>query len=350
MFDKNINLKLINIALLAFTIGVLFFTYPFWGTMVNRIISIFTPFIIAFAIAYALYPFLHKMESKGIPKALGMGIIIVVILGVLTAVFYTLIPMLYEQILSLVNISIDGVKEISTKLNLDLSSIQNKLTDIGTLTSSLGGDISDIGINIISKSISLLVLCIVCFIVSMYFLAEMKTIRNWLEKLLIRRKNNKRLRYFKELDNQMSNYFEGLETYMLIRLVEYTLAYFLIGNPYFLILGILTSLATIIPYFGGMASNVVALITAALISPKLFILTVIVTFILPIIDEYIISPRVYAKSNNMHPLIIIFTVFACGILAGVVGIVIALPLAIIITCTYKFYEKEIIETIKDHTD
>ena len=350
MFDKNINLKLINIALLAFIIGVLFFTYPFWGTMVNRIISIFTPFIISFAIAYALYPFLNKLESKGLPKALGMGIIIVVILGVLTAVFYTLIPMLYDQILSLVDISIKGVKDISDKLNIDLSDIQNKLTDIGTLTSSFSGSIKDMGINIVSTSVSFIIMCIVCFIVSMYFLAEMKSIRNWLERILIRSKNTKRLRYFKELDNEMSNYFEGLEVYMLIRLVEYTLAYFIIGNPYFLILGILTSLATVIPYFGGMASNVVALITAALISPKLFILTVIVTFILPIIDEYIISPRVYAKSNNMHPLIIIFSVFACGVLAGVVGIVIALPLAIIITCTYKFYEKEIIETIKDHTD
>ena len=347
MSAKSISLKLINFALLAFVLGVLYLTFPFWGTLLSRIVSILTPFIISFAIAYALYPFLIKMQKKGIPKLLGIGILTVIILGGITAILYVLIPILYDQIISLVNISIDTVRNLSNQYHIDLSFLQTKITDIGSLTTQFGGDISKIGLNIISTSISVLVMSVVCFIISLYFLSEMTKIRAWIKKMLNRHKDSKRFKYVKELDHQITNYFEGLEIFMIIQFFEYTLAYLLIGHPYFLLMGILASVTTVIPYFGGIASNIIAVLTAALISPRLFILSIIVTIILPIIDGYILSPKVYAKSNDMHPLVIIFSVFAGGILGGVTGIIIALPLAIILICTYRFYEKDIMSKIKD---
>ena len=79
----------------------------------------------------------------------------------------------------------------------------------------------------------------------------------------------------------------------------------------------------------------------------MFILTLIVAFICPNIDGYLISPRVYGKTNNIPALVTIFAAFAGGILYGVVGIVIALPAAIIILSTYKFYEDEITDKIEE---
>ena len=70
MSDRKINLKLINISLLAFIVAIVFFTYPFWGGLLAKLFAILAPFIISFAIAYALYPFLKKMQKKGIPKIL----------------------------------------------------------------------------------------------------------------------------------------------------------------------------------------------------------------------------------------------------------------------------------------
>lgn len=347
MTDKKINLKLINFALLAFIAGILYLTFPFWGELLNRIVSILIPFVVSFAIAYALYPFLLKMERKGIPKLLGIGILTIVILGGIGAIFYVLIPILYDQIVSLVNISIDTVKNLSNEYNIDLSNIQDKITDIGSLTTQFGSDISKLGYNIISTSLSFLIMSVVCFIISLYFLSEMTKIRTWFKKILTRAKDSKRFKYVKELDNQITNYFVGLEAFMLIQFFEYTLAYLIIGHPYFLLMGILASVTTVIPYFGGIVANIIAVLTAALISPKLLIMSIIVCIILPIFDGYVLSPRVYAKSNDMHPLIIIFSVFAGGILGGVIGIIIALPLAIILICTYRFYEKEIINKIKD---
>ena len=129
-----------------------------------------------------------------------------------------------------------------------------------------------------------------------------------------------------------------------------TFIFFLIGHPYYLLLGILCSITTIIPYFGGIFANIIACITAFFISSKLFILTLVVAFICPNIDGYIISPRVYGKTNNIPALLSIFAVFAGGILYGVIGIIIALPVAIILLATYKFYEDDIADKLEDIRD
>lgn len=347
MLNKSINLKLIHMALLAFILGVLYFTFPFWGTLLGLFIKILIPFVISFAIAYALYPFLIKMKKKGIPKVLGIIILSSIVLGSIGAIFYVLIPLLYDQIVSLVDVSFKTAKNLSSQYNIDLSTLQSRLTDIGALTTQYGNDISKFGYNVITKSFSILIMSMVCFTISLYFLSEMTKIRAWLKKVLTRAKDKKGLKYVKELDHQMSNYFEGLQLYMIIQFFEYTLIYLIIGHPYFLLMGILAAVTTIIPYFGGIASNIIAILTAALISTKLFILSIIVTIVLSVFDGYVLSPRVYSKSNNVHPLIIIFSVFAGGILGGIIGIVISLPLAIILISTYRFYEKDIVQKLKD---
>ena len=92
------------------------------------------------------------------------------------------------------------------------------------------------------------------------------------------------------------------------------------------------------------------LLISSVISSQLFWLTLIVCLICPQVDSYIIAPKVYDKTNNLHPLISIFAVFAGGILGGFLGIVISVPIAIIIISTLKFFRSDIdtkIEEIKE---
>ena len=102
---------------------------------------------------------------------------------------------------------------------------------------------------------------------------------------------------------------------------------------------------------GGLIVNIIALLIASVISAKLFWLTLVICCVCPQIDSYIIAPKVYGKTNNIHPLISIFAVFAGGILGGFIGIIISLPLTIIIITTFKFFRNDIdnkLEEIKDN--
>ena len=145
----------------------------------------------------------------------------------------------------------------------------------------------------------------------------------------------------------MKKYFTSFIKIMIITFFEYNLGFILIGHPNFLLLGFLASISSVIPYFGGIFSNIIACVTAFFVSTKLFILTLIVAFIFPNIDGYVISPRIYGKTNNVPTLLTIFAAYAGGKLFGFIGIVIALPLTIVLLSTYRFYEDDISQKIED---
>ena len=228
--------------------------------------------------------------------------------------------------------------------NVDLNNIQEYLGDFKCILGNFGASIGNFSLGVIMKSVDILTLVIICFIVAVYLLADMDKIRKKV-KIFLKRKNKKTFKYVERLDHEVSQYFVGLEKFIIIQFFEYTIIFFLIGHPYYLLLGILSAVTTVIPYFGGIFTNIIAAVTAFFVSRKLFILTLIVAFVCPNIDGYIISPRVYGKTNNVPGLLTIFAVFAGGKLAGIFGIIVALPVTIILLATYRFYEDDIAQKL-----
>lgn len=346
MYKNKINYRLVNIIFILLVIYLLCNTFGLWSGIVRTIIKIIAPFFIAFTIAYALYPFVKKIQSKNIPKGLSIFIVIAIIISIIVLVIWLVIPVMIDQVIALSNWLMDFIKSLSTKYNVDLGIIQEYVGDLKSLASSFGKSIGDFSVSIVNKSIDIATLGIVALIASVYFLSGMDKIRNKIKKYL-KRTNKRAFEYVKRLDHEVSQYFVGLEKFMIVQFIEYTFVFFIIGHPYYLLLGLLCSVTTVIPYFGGIFCNIIACITAFFISGKLFILTLIVAFIVPNIDGYIISPRIYGRTNNVPTLLTIFAAYAGGKLFGFIGIVIALPLTIILLATYRFYEDEINETIEN---
>lgn len=340
MLGKKVNIKLINLVLIAILIWVLVATSDFWLWSINKVIEILFPFVVAFSLAYIAYPFLKTMEKKGIPKWLGVGIIITILIGFVSLIIALLIPLVYDQTISLLSNAIKFIQDLSIKYEIDLNYIQSSFSNINSILLDFGKIISDSAFHIISKSIGVATIAIIAFFTGIYFLIDMDHIRKT-TKDFFKQKNKKTYNYIKALDKEMKNYCIGLAKYIFVQLIEYTLIFYLIGHPYFLILGILASFTTIIPYFGGIFTNIIALITALVVSPKLFVLTLIVALVLPNIDGYFWSPKIYGKTNNIHPVTTIFGVFAGGALFGITGIIIALPVTIILSQTYKYYKSDI---------
>ena len=214
------------------------------------------------------------------------------------------------------------------------------------IIASVGNYAKDGAISAINQSMCILSIAVIAFSAAIYFLLDMDKIRSYI-KYYAKRKSSRMFRYLKEIDEAMLNYLSGFLKIVIISAIEYYFAFLVIGHPNALLLGFLAAVGSFIPYFGGMAVNVVASITAFVISPTLFVKTVIAFFILSMLDSYLIGPKVYGKSNNIHPLIVIMAVFAGGILFGMLGIIISLPVAIIILTTYKFYEKDIVEVLNE---
>lgn len=343
--NKKLNYKMLNILIVVAIIYLIYMIKGLWLGAVTKVIDICFPFLIAFAIAYALHPIVQKLRSSGLPKWLATLIVCFLGLGFLVTIIILIVPMLYDQtLLFLSNISI-FISDISSKYELNLGPLQSSISEISTnMIKTIGSHISNGAISVVNTSISVITNLVIILFSAVYFLIDMEKIREFIKRKS-GGKRKKTYNYLKLLDVELSNYCVGLGKNILVQLFEYTLVFLLIGHPNYLVLGILASFTTIIPYFGAFIVDVLALLIASVVSTKLFILTLAVVLICPQIDGYIISPKIYGKTNQIHPLVSIFAVFAGGILGGFWGIVISLPVAIIIIATFKFFLPDINEKI-----
>lgn len=348
--NNKLNYKLINLLVIVLIVCLLYMIRGLWLGVLEKIVAVLFPFLIAFAVAYAIHPYCKKLEGYGFPKWLAMGVIYFIIIGFLIIMGLTVFPLLYDQVvLFLSNISA-VITDVSSKYEIDLGVLQKSISSVSTdILKNIGTYISDGAINILNASISVITNLIIIVAVSVYLLWDMDKIRDGVRKYF-KRKNGRMYQYIKRLDTEINNYFSGLFKTIIIQFVEYTIVFAFIGHPNYLVLSILAAVTTIIPYFGGLLVNILAVIIASVVSTKLLILTILVCIICPNIDGYIIGPKVYGKTNQLPALVNIFAVFAGGILGGFWGIVISLPVAITLITTIKFFKGDInnkIVTIKE---
>jgi predicted PurR-regulated permease PerM len=321
-----------------------------WLGILTKILNVLLPFVIAFAIAYVLHPLYKKIQSKGVPAPAAIVIICLALITFIGFILWLLIPnllpMIFDQATSLFSALIKFIQDMSVKYDVNLAGLKDGVSQIATrFTTGIGENISDGFISIINQSLSIISKTVIILIVAIYFLSDMDKIRDDLENFLKHRKNKKTLRYVRTIDNAIHNYVNAFALYALIIFIQYTTVFYLIGHPHFLLLGLLSAVGTIIPYFGGIITNIVAIVTASVINSQLLILTVIVALIFPNIDGYFTSPKIFNKSNQLPALLSIFAVFAGGVIYGAVGIILALPITIILLTTYKFYQSEINSSI-----
>ncbi len=346
MKENKLNFKLLNVLIIVAIIYILYLISGLWIGIVVNIFNVIAPFILAFGVAYVIYPIVKKLTDSGAPKWLAILTTCILLLGSLLILLLLTVPLIYEQsLLFISNISV-LLSDLSNKYSINFGALQSALSDFSkNIISSVGSSISNGAIGIFSASINVISTGIIVGCAAIYFLIDMKTIRTSI-RIKLEKNHQRTCNYIRTLDDELTKYIGGMGKNILIQMAEYTLAFFIIGHPNFLILGLISGISAIIPWFGGFIVAVLSLLVSSVISTKLFILTVVICIICPILDGNVIGPKVYGKTNKLHPLVVIFAVSAGGIIAGFWGIVLSLPIAIVIKATYNFYEKDIDKKIK----
>jgi len=339
MFKNKLNYRIINFAALMLLLYIGVTNIGIWWGILTKIVKVLAPFIVGFAFAYALTPLVRFLDKK-LPR--GMAVIIVIlgcVLVILGMIAITL-PLLYDQLSLLIKMIIEVLNNFSDKFNINVGSFEIKITDYLTDTlKEIGAMTGSTTMSVLSKSFDFIGKFIVGFVGFVYFLIDMDKIRGSLKGLLS--SNKKSLEYVKCMDVEITNYLKGLEIFMVIQLFEYSFLFFIIGHPNWLVLGLLACLTTVIPYFGGLITNIIAIILASVVSLPLVIATTIICLIFPQLDGYLISPKVYGKTNNVNPLITIMVVSIGGTVAGMTGIIVALPIYLLIRTTYNFFKGDL---------
>lgn len=346
MKDK-LNFKLLNLLIIIAIICLLYSIKGLWLGLVYNIFKVLSPFLLAFALAYVIYPLVKKLIDAGSPKWLAILAVCILGVGSILIIILLTVPLLYEQILLfLSNISV-LLSDISSKYEINFGGLQSSLTDFSTnIISSLGSSISNGAISVVNASFGVMSTAIVVICAAIYFLIDMGKIRESIKEYL-KERNKRTMNFLDKLDDELTKYIGGMGLNIIIQMIEYTLAFLIIGHPNYLILGILSGISAIIPWFGGFLVAVISLLVSSVISTKMFLLTILICIICPILDGNVIGPKVYGKTNSLHPLLVIFAVSAGGVIAGFWGIVLSLPVAIAIRTSYNFYKNDIHKKMKN---
>ena len=151
------NKKLINILLILLIAYVLYLMSDLWLGVFLKIMVVLNPFIVGFALAYGLSPFLKFLQKKKIPKPLGITIIGVIIFALLAFIIISIVPVFTTELVNLFQGIIKFVNEMDSVFNIDLSSIKTSLVDtFNSVTKSLASDLPNTGMTIVSASLILL--------------------------------------------------------------------------------------------------------------------------------------------------------------------------------------------------
>jgi predicted PurR-regulated permease PerM len=110
------------------------------------------------------------------------------------------------------------------------------------------------------------------------------------------------------------------------------LGFWIVGFPNAVLLGVVAGVFNIVPYLGLIVSLVPALLIAIL-SPPLWLSLLKVAgvfFIVQALDSYLLSPRIIGSRVGLHPVWVMLAILAFGSFFGFVGLLIAIPLAVLI--------------------
>ena len=349
MFKNKLNYRIINFAALMLLLYIGITNIGIWWGIFVKCASILAPFIVGFAFAYALTPLVRFLDKK-MPRWLALLIVILGAVLIVVGILAITLPMLYDQLKLLIKMLIEVFNNINDKFDINIGTFEIKITDyLNDILKNIGSVTSTTTMDLFNKSIDIAGKVIVGFVGFVYFLIDMNKIRDTVEEVL-KNTSKRSFQYIRCMDKEITNYLKGLEIFMVIQLFEYSILFLIIGHPNWLILGVLACITTVIPYFGGLITNIIAIILASVVSPGLVIATTIICLIFPQLDGYLISPKVYGKTNNVNPLITIMAVSIGGTVAGVMGIIIALPVYLLIRETYHFFKKDIqkgIDAVKE---
>jgi len=322
--------------------------------VLGELMPILMPFLAALVLAYLFNPLVESLTRIGhIPRWLAIALVFVTIGVVVVLVTWYLVPLVWDQILyARANIP-NAIIWLNTSLrpwlqhtfHIETSRINlNVVTAWVTnfLQSHYNFDdtqqmltrLAQSGMNIISV-LSLLVLIP---IVAFYFLLDWRQMLERIHGLIPRRMEPKTMQILHECDQVLGAFVKGQLLVMVLLGIVYAVGLQLVGISVGLIIGIVAGLLSIIPYMGftvGLIAALVACVFEYGFSWQNMGLVVVVFMVGQVIEGYILQPFLLGDRIGLSPVAVIFAVLAGAQLGGIIGMLIALPVAALMVVLFR---------------
>ena len=304
--------------------------------------GILLPFVAGLALAYFLDPVADALECLGLPRLAATATILLLAILAIVLVLILILPVLGDQIVKFAADLPGLLQTLAARFNEAAPQwlkdmIAKSGTDIQGQVTALAGRAAGWIVTLLTSVwsggmalVNLLSLLIVTPIVAFYLLADWDHLVARVDHWLPRDHAEAVRAVARDIDAAMAGFIRGQSTVCLLLGAFYAIALTLAGLKFGLAIGLAAGLLTFIPYVGAIVGGVLAM-GVALVQfwPDFGSILVIVAIFAAgqFIEGNLLSPKLVGKSVGLHPVWLMFALFAFGYVFDFVGLLLAVPLA-----------------------
>jgi predicted PurR-regulated permease PerM len=298
----------------------------------------------AILLSYILDPIVNRLQSWGLNRTLSIALTLSTVILFLVFVSTSIIPIIGTEMIALTSqLDIQNLQVIASKIEEQLVERYefippNFLTENITqgINENLNfGRLSDVVSNVIGVFTNVFSAFLVIPFATFFFLKDGTMIRRRILRLVPNKYFETTLSLLDKVEKRLSIYFKSilLQSFLVATFSYLFLSIAGLGNA--LSVGIAVGVANTIPYFGPILgyglSAVVSILETGDFSLVGYCLLAI--FAVQIMDNVIFQPLIFSKSADMHPVAILFIILIGAQTAGILGMLIAIPIATTIKIT-----------------
>src|SRR3989475_9502315 len=310
--------------------------------------DILLPFVAGIALAYVLAPLADRVERLGINRTIAALLVVSVLVVALIALMLLLVPLLLQQGSALIS-NIPGyvkrAKELIVDQNLPwlnwLGAAESDKTasdlvgQVATWLLSFSYSLWSGGKALVSFASVLIVMPVVTF----YLIRDWHAMIDRVDSSVPVRQRGAVRQLAREIDAAIGGFLRGQFGVCLVLGCYYAIGLMLVGLDFALLIGLIAGVITFVPYIGSMTGLMIAVSVAiAQFWPDWKRITLVVAIFLvgQFLEGNTVPPKFVGERVGLHPVWLIFAMFAFGYLFGFVGLLIAVPLGAAIAVLLRF--------------
>jgi predicted PurR-regulated permease PerM len=318
--------------------------------LVGRTWRAVVPFLLALAVVFLLRSPVRYLERRGLPRVWSV-VVVYVAAGILATVAVGFIlPPLVDQISQFIT-AFPGYYDRVSGAVLDLGDRYRALrlpvwwTDfesnvrtgivarLTALSTALAGGLLTVG----SGAVSLLFDFILALVIAFYLLLDYDKIRAELLTLFGTRNRGEAELVMNTVSTVVGGFLRGQFLIAMAVGVISAIGLMVLRVPYGLAIGLIIGFIDVVPYLGPIVGAVLVGISAAFVSWPLALIAVLFVVAVQQIEGLFLAPRIMSEQVDLHPVLVIFSLLMGAALAGLPGMLLAIPVAATAKGLFVYY-------------
>jgi len=283
--------------------------------------------VVALVFAGTFNPLVEWMERRGIRRIYALTLVFLALLVVTSLLIFLTVPPLLEQLAQVVHdaprhreqlIALLQQRDVTAPLAraLQHAGIEQTLARLETFLVGYSG-----------RAVMALGWAVTTLFLSFYLLADGKRMQGALYAVVPRDYHMRLARILQNLEAIVGGYMRGqLITSVAIGVFTYLLLV-ICGVPNALSLALFAAVVDVIPFVGGLLATAPAVLSALSRGLPTGIVVLVILFIYQEVENRVLVPKVYGSVLRLAPATLVLALLAGGILLGVIGALLALPIA-----------------------